>query len=31
MTSADFYRQFQEGTLPEGPNDYWEWRTRYKL
>jgi hypothetical protein len=30
MTSADFYRQFQEGTLPEGPNDYWEWRTRYK-
>jgi len=30
MTSADFYRQFQEGMLPEGPTDYWEWRTRYK-
>ncbi len=30
MTSADFYRQFQEGRLLEGPADYWEWRTRYK-
>ena len=30
MTSADFYRQFQEGGLQEGPADYWEWRTRYK-
>jgi len=30
MTSADFYRQFQEGNLQEGLADYWEWRTRYK-
>jgi len=30
MTSADFYRQFQEGGLQEGPADYWEWRARYK-
>jgi hypothetical protein len=30
MTSAEFYQRFQNGTLPEGPEDYWEWRTRYK-
>jgi hypothetical protein len=30
MTSAEFYRRFQQGDLPEGPDDYWEWRTRYK-
>jgi len=30
MTSAEFYRRFQEGTLREGPDDYWEWRVRYK-
>jgi len=30
MISADFYRQFQEGALQEGPTDYWEWRARYK-
>ena len=30
MTSAEFYRQFQEGVIQEGPDDYWEWRTRYK-
>ena len=30
MASADFYRQFQEGRLLEGPADYWEWRARYK-
>jgi hypothetical protein len=30
MTSAEFYRRFQQGDLPEGPTDYWEWRTRYK-
>ncbi|PKO22020.1 MAG: hypothetical protein CVU38_11455 [Chloroflexi bacterium HGW-Chloroflexi-1] len=30
MISADFYCQFQEGALQEGPADYWEWRARYK-
>ena len=30
MASAEFYRCFQQGDLPEGPDDYWEWRTRYK-
>ena len=30
MTSAEFYRQFQEDALQEGPADYWEWRVRYK-
>ncbi len=30
ITSAEFYRKFQEGTLQEGPADYWEWRSRYK-
>jgi hypothetical protein len=30
MTSAEFYRKFQEGELKEGPDDYWEWRVRYK-
>ena len=30
MSSAEFYRQFQEGTLQEGSTDYWEWRVRYK-
>jgi len=30
MTSAEFYRKFQEGILQEGPTDYWEWRVRYK-
>lgn len=30
MTSAEFYRKFQESTLQEGPADYWEWRARYK-
>lgn len=30
MTSAEFYLKFQEGTLQEGPDDYWEWRARYK-
>ena len=30
MTSAEFHRKFQEGTLQEGPDDYWEWRVRYK-
>jgi len=30
MTSAEFYQKFQEGTLQEGPADYWEWRARYK-
>lgn len=30
MTSAEFYQRFQDGALPEGPEDYWEWRTRYK-
>jgi hypothetical protein len=30
MTSAEFYRKFQEGLLQEGPMDYWEWRVRYK-
>lgn len=30
MASADFYRQFQDGALQEGPDDYWEWRVSYK-
>ncbi len=30
MSSAEFYRKFQEGTLQEGPTDYWEWRVRYR-
>jgi len=30
MTSAEFYRQFQAGAIQEGPEDYWEWRVRYK-
>jgi len=30
MTSAEFYCKFQEGALQEGPDDYWEWRVRYK-
>lgn len=30
MTSLEFYRKFQEGTLLEGPADYWEWRVHYK-
>jgi len=30
MTSAEFYRRFQEDDLQEGPADYWEWRTRYR-
>jgi len=30
MSSAEFYRKFQEGALQEGPADYWEWRARYK-
>jgi len=29
-SSAEFYREFREGALPEGPADYWEWRVRYK-
>ena len=30
MSSAEFYERFQHNTLSEGPEDYWEWRTRYK-
>jgi hypothetical protein len=30
MTSTEFYQRFQDGALSEGPEDYWEWRTRYK-
>ncbi len=30
MTSAEFYRRFQEGALVEDQTDYWEWRTRYR-
>lgn len=29
MSSADFYRRFQEGLIQEGPLDYFEWRVRY--
>jgi hypothetical protein len=30
MSSAEFYDKFQQGLIQEGPDDYWEWRTRYK-
>ena len=29
MTSAEFYRRFQTGELPEGQRDYFDWRVRY--
>lgn len=29
MTSAEFYRKFQQGEIQEGPWDYFEWRSLY--
>jgi hypothetical protein len=29
MTSAEFYRRFQTGELPEDQRDYFDWRVRY--
>lgn len=29
MTSAEFYRRFQAGELPEDERDYFDWRVRY--
>jgi predicted DNA-binding transcriptional regulator AlpA len=29
MSSAEFYRRFQAGELPEDEQDYFDWRVRY--